>query len=157
MGKKTVEAARTATCPQCKKMNAIGNGTRKDGKQRFLCKSCNHSFIETSSNNKYTRQDKRLLALLLSFLDADISNDGDFNEVLKDLDTNNFKLKNIKVRTLPDYVTGIECHNPKLLICKSGDIIGLIKIPDSIDKTEERRIKINDSPDTGELWQTIIQ
>ena len=160
MAKRTADEILNARCPDCKKMNAIGYGTR-NGKQRFKCKDCSRIFTKTSTNNRYTSREKRLLALFLNFLEKDFKSDEDFNEILKDLEVDNFKLKNIKVRTIQATSDEVDCYNPKLLICKSGANLVLTKIPETPKEKnkwgiEKREIKLVDSSATGHDWDIIL-
>lgn len=157
MRNRTVNEALNAKCPYCRNMDATGYGKRGE-KQRFKCKNCGRTFTETSTNNKYAKCDKRLLTLFLNFLEKEIKNDEDFNEILKNLEVDNFKLKNIKVRTMPAASDEIICHNPKLIVCQSNSNIVLIKIPEKptaeIDKV--RKITVEDNPTIELAWQYKI-
>ena len=128
-------------CPKCHSIKSVIKHGKRNGIQRYKCKSCKCVFPEKRKRAKYFASEKTLLALLLSLINSKKGN------IIKD------SLKNV-----PDFLNKIEnynfkerqstnnnlifCSNPRLLICENnfGDII-LYRIS---DERTNKEIKIID-------------
>ena len=54
-------------CPRCKSKNIIRNG-KKNGKQRYFCKECNHNFMDTTTSIAY--KSKFSIAVWSKYIDC---------------------------------------------------------------------------------------
>lgn len=128
-------------CPKCESIKDVIKHGKRNGIQRYKCKSCKCVFPEKRKRVKYLASEKTLLALLVSLMNSKRGS------IIKD------SLKNV-----PDFINKIDnydfierqstnnnlifCSNPRLLICENnfGDII-LYRIS---DERTNKEIKIID-------------
>jgi len=125
-------------CSKCNSKNFRKNGKRKDGEQRYFCKKCESTFSKHKVT--YTKTEKRLLSMLINFLEND-SDDLTVKEHLEKSKEYISGISNISIAT-PEEIKPydarteyeVKCKNPRLLICGDKNGIKLIKIPRGITK-----------------------
>jgi len=134
-------------CPECDSTEVIQNGKRKGANkepiQRYFCKNCKKSFSEHMES--YTKTEKRLLSMLIYFLE-----NASENISLKDLLEKSKKYKSgisdISIKkckeTKPFYRTeyALDCEKPRLIICEHKNKITLIKIPSQITNVRKNKL-----------------
>lgn len=117
----------TAICPICNESkDVIKKGTRNDI-QRFYCKKCKKVFQQTYKQIKYSTNEKTLLALLVSILQAPkgtrVSETlENVKKILKNI--NNYRIIEHELPSMKE----IKCLNPRLLICENSTTISLYKL-----------------------------
>lgn len=133
-------------CPHCKATNIIKFGKSKDNNQRYRCKVCKKTFVETRKRTKYTSKEKAFLSMLKNFLSLDDEFAVSIREAIeniseKDTITNNFKLLQKSVNNSNE----IHCYNPRLIICEDFNEILIYRLPKRpLRLKKPRTIKIID-------------
>lgn len=127
-------------CPECDSTEVIQNGKRKGANnepiQRYFCKNCKKSFSKHMGS--YTKTEKRLLSMLINFLEKDIANLSIQDHLKKSKEYNpgisDITIKPIKETKPHDYRTeyALDCKKPRLIICEHKNKITLIKIPSKV-------------------------
>lgn len=131
----------TAICPYCQNSTHVKKHGVRNGIQRYFCNTCKRAFQLLKKRIKYSANEKTLLALLVSILQAEkgVPQDETLNHVNENLQ--NIDEYRILERELPSY-DEIKCLNPRLLICESNKVITYYKLnPESWIKNS---IKIKD-------------
>lgn len=117
----------TAICPIChESKNVIKRGVRNNI-QRFYCKKCNKMFQQTNKRIKYSINEKTLLALLVSMLQAQKGTR--ISETLEHVKNILANISDYRIieNELPSFKE-IKCLNPRLLICENNKVISIYKL-----------------------------
>lgn len=115
-------------CSSCSSTEIIKHG-KKDGVQRYRCKSCNKTFILESEKKRhwYSSKEKAFLSMLSDFIDPINDKNRDFKSIISNLDEKKPNINNISLEQ--EFVTGnkLQCFQPKILICKDGNNIKIYR------------------------------
>jgi len=146
-------------CPKCGSENTKKHGVIS-GTQRFKCKNCNKTFLETRKRIKYNSKEKAFLSMLWNFLNAAIQEQElDIHNTIENINendesTNNFRL--IQQTSLSE--SEIACYSPKLLICAEFNTVTMYRIhPRTNKKSTSRVIKILDDDEYSRFKKVIIE
>jgi len=129
-------------CPECHEKQTVKYGKYKNT-QKYRCKICKKIFREKNYVIK-GKKEKELASVLLNLLKINL-------EDIKNCEVKRFKLssllpkekidekafKNVTVRIkkAPNNHSRIECRNPKIVICLTGNCIEIIRLPDYESKS----------------------
>lgn len=128
-------------CPKCHTIeNVIRHGVR-NGIQRYKCKKCKHVFPAQRKRVKYSKNEKTLLAMIISLMNSkkgNLSIDAVKNvaDILNNID--NYQL--IERQSKNDNV--IFCRNPRLLLCDNG--LGTVTVYRISEERTNKEIKVID-------------
>lgn len=105
-------------------------------KNRYICKKCRKTFSEHKIS--YTRTEKRLLSLLINFLENDLKNldikdflekSKEYRAGMSDVSIEECKkTKSLDIRSRYNIFTA-SCKKPRLIICEDEGKITLVKVP----------------------------
>lgn len=117
----------TAICPICNEAKNVIKKGKRNNIQRFYCKKCKKVFQQTYKQIKYSTNEKTLLAVLVSILQAPkgarISETlGNVERILKNI--NDYRIIEHELPSIRE----IKCLNPRLLICENNTTISLYKL-----------------------------
>ena len=111
-------------CSSCSSTEIIKHG-KKDGVQRYRCKSCNKTFILESEKKRhwYSSKEKAFLSMLSDFIEPINDKNRDFKSIINNL--NEKKPNNNNNIVVTEFVTGNKQHfvQPKIIICNGGKYI----------------------------------
>lgn len=128
-------------CPKCGSDKTIKHG-KKAGVQRFRCKECKRTFIETRKRIKYTSKEKAFLSMLLNFIERLENNEHiTIQEAINNIDEDKVNINNFRlIQRVSSNKAEIHCYAPKILICKEYDTITIYKIENRLTRNEKSRI-----------------
>ena len=99
-------------CPHCKATNIIKFGKSKDNNQRYRCKVCKKTFVETRKRTKYTSKEKAFLAMLKNFLSLDDEFAVSIREAIENIVKELFEKENIDGEKVREIISEYEkAHN----------------------------------------------
>lgn len=145
-------ATKYIKCVLCGEITARKTGTQ-NGKQRYLCKSCGHTFNETNDGNKYSRAAYKVLKLLYNMLDKNFYGTRNIDKALT-FATKNYnphEINKIKFSSISlDKQNDIElaCMNPRLIIGIENDKLCFYQIPKFEPTKDKKQRTITITEDT---------
>lgn len=120
---------------ECGSEIIIQYGKTSAGRQRFKCTECNKTFIE--KREIYTRTEKRLLSMLIEFLDFESGEDFNFKDFVK-LSRKEYHHGSGKVIIERVYdASKFDISKAKAIICKEADKISIYEVKEDVLKDLE--------------------
>lgn len=123
----------------------IKYGKTSAGRQRYKCTECKKTFVE--EREIYTRTEKRLLSMLINFLDFKSEEDFSFKDFVK-LSREEYHHGSGKVRIekVHDF-SRFDISKARAIICKEADKISIYEVKENVlEELENNRKAVKERP-----------
>jgi len=121
---------------QCDHNNTIRHGETKIGTKRRICKDCGKTFVE--NREIYTKTEKRLLSMLVNFLDFKSEEDFNLTDFVKfSREQYNKGSGKISIEKIYDS-SRFDINKAKAVICKDGNKILVYEVKKDVLKELEK-------------------